>query len=46
LVQRVLEELDLADDEADRSLLLDEPASVLTRVGRRCFRARRHRRCR
>jgi superfamily II DNA or RNA helicase/HKD family nuclease len=33
LTQRLLEELDLADDEADRSLLLDVPASVLTRVG-------------
>jgi hypothetical protein len=31
--QRLLELLDLADDEADRSLLLDVPASVLTRVG-------------
>jgi superfamily II DNA or RNA helicase/HKD family nuclease len=34
LTQRLLGLLDEANAEADRALLLDEPASVLTRVGR------------
>jgi superfamily II DNA or RNA helicase/HKD family nuclease len=34
LTQRLLGLLDAADAEAERELLLDEPASVLTRIGR------------